>query len=126
MKKIVTLVIVIIALVGCSNNNKLTVNNLAAEGIHINFMAVEHYVESGSSKVITDIPNGTYIFSTTYNIPPEAKSANITGEAAGGELIFEKKDTQILLLYGYTYFDGAYEVNATMSTTRSSTSPTGP
>jgi hypothetical protein len=112
--------------IGCSNNNKITINNLTIEPIHINFMAVDHFVDAGASLTVNEIPNGTYTYTTTYGYPPEAKSATASGDAASGSLLFEKKDTQILLLYGYSYFDGAYVLNATMSSTRSSTSPTSP
>jgi ribosomal protein L2 len=124
MGKKTILFVTALILVGCSNNNKLTINNLTMGPIHINFRAADHSIDAGTTFEISDIPNGTYVYSTTYGVPAEAKSATIDGNAAGGSLTFEKKDTQVLMLYGSTLFDGTYAVNATMSTTLSSTSPT--
>ena len=127
MKKIVAIFAFLMVLVGCSNNNKITITNLAHDYIYFNFRAQKYDIASNTTLVISDIPNGTYTYSTTYWIPASAKTWGITGDAAGGSIPFEKKDTRVLLLYAATMspeFD--YQVNVTMSSTISSTSPTSP
>jgi hypothetical protein len=125
MKKTVLFLCVLLFLTGCANDNKITITNLAAEYIYFNFRAVKYDIASNTSLEIKDIPNGTYTYSTTYWIPNTAKTFSITEAAAAGELTFEKKDTRVLLLYASTFFEGAYNVNVTKSTTNSSTSITG-
>jgi hypothetical protein len=125
MKKTLSLCVMITVLIGCANDNKITITNLAADYIYFNFRAVKYDIPSNTSIEIKDIPNGTYTYSTTYWIPNTAKTYSITADAAGGGLAFEKKDTRVLLLYASTFFEGAYNANVTLSTTNSSTSITG-
>jgi uncharacterized lipoprotein NlpE involved in copper resistance len=130
MKKIITLFGSLLVLAGCSNDNKIVINNLADGNIYFNFRAQQYEIASDQSVTIADIPNGTYVYATTYQIPSGAKTWSITGDAASGSLMFDKKSTRILLLYASTMDqNGAYNVNVTWSTTNSSTSTaslTGP
>jgi hypothetical protein len=128
MKQIVTALILFAFLFGCSNDNKITINNLASGNIYINFMAKKYTITPSATVTVTDIPNGTYTYATTYEIPYYAKTWSIESNAASGNLIFEKKDTQILMLYASTIStDSTYEVNMSVTSTRStSSSPTSP
>ena len=128
MKQIITALILLTFLIGCSNNNKITINNLAADNIYINFMAKKYTIASEATVTVTDVPNGSYEYATTYQIPSGAKSWSIDGSAAGGNLTFEKKDTQILMLYASTLSpEGKYAVNMSVTSTRSTgSSPTSP
>ena len=126
MKKYLPVLVLLIALWGCSNDNKLTIKNIGDEPIYINFRASIDSVYPGGSFPVTDIPNGTYEYNTTYRIPPGVTSASMSGEAGSGQLFFEKKDTQILLLYSSTLLNGAYTVyvNKSSSEPVSTASPT--
>ena len=128
MKKIVLAFAMLMSLWGCSNDNKLFIQNQALEPIQVNFLGTVITVPSDSTKSYTDIPNGSYIYSTTYTIPANATSATISGDAAGGQLTFEKNNTKVLLLYSYTFFAGVYAVSATQSNSDpvSASSPTSP
>ena len=126
MIKIFTALAVIITLWGCSNDNKITIQNLAQETIYLNFRASLDSVFSGGTITLTEIPNGTYLYNTTYRLPFGATSSSSSGDAAGGQLTFDKKITKILMLYSSTFMAGVYTlmVNITSSEPINSTSPT--
>jgi hypothetical protein len=126
MKKIIGLIALSIALYGCSNDNKLTINNQASESIFINFRASVITIAPGGTQTVTDIPNGGYNYNTTFEIPSNITSWSASGSAASGQLTFDKKNTQILLLYSSTTLAGVYTayVNESSSDPVSVTSPT--
>jgi hypothetical protein len=126
MKKIVWASAVLISLWGCSNDNKLFIQNQALEAIQVNFRGSVTIVPSDSTRSFTDIPNGTYVYSTTSTPPPNATSSSIIGDAASGQLTFEKNNTKVLLLYSYTLLAGTYTLSATQSSSDpiSTSSPT--
>jgi hypothetical protein len=128
MRKIGLLLIVFIFFTGCSNKNKITLNNLSGGPIYFNFMAKPDSVDAGATAVIKDIPNGVYSYAATFGVPATATSVTISGDAAAGSLTFEKENTQILFIYSSTFINFTYNVGATMTSSNSSltTSPTSP
>jgi hypothetical protein len=117
---------------GCSNDNQLTINNLAEGGIIINFRGKEYSVNSGQTYTIPDeIPNGKYNFSTTFEIPyrPGIKSGTSDG-AAAGELGFQTRDTKVHLLYSSSVADSVYTLHMTQSSSQDNnfdpSNPLGP
>jgi len=126
MKKIVLAFAMLMSLWGCSNDNKLTIQNMAQCPIYINFLGTVDSVFSGESYPVNNIPNGTYQYSTTYAIPNNVTSSSVSGDAASGQLIFEKNNTKVLLLYSSTTLTGVYTLSATQSSSDpvSATSPT--
>lgn len=125
MKKMVTVLALAIFFCGCSNNNKLTIQNKSQGTIYLNFRATVYTI--GSNPVtLTDIPNGTYNYNTTFELPSGVTSWSASGTAAGGQMTFDKKNTQILLLYSSTLLAGVYTiyVNESSSDPTSVTSPT--
>ncbi len=122
MKKIFCLFAFLISCIGCSNDNKITINNLADGAIYFNFRAKQYTVPTQETVVISDIPNGSYSYGTTVEIPRNALSWSLDGTASDGTLKFEKMSTQILLLYGSTLTpDGAYSVNLNTTSSQSAT-----
>jgi hypothetical protein len=117
---------VALLLIGCASKNEVKITNVAAGSILINFRAETHIIPSAGSKTITDIPNGTYDYSTTYMIPA-GYTGTVDGEAAAGTFIFEEKDTQINMIYSSTATDTTYTLHCTRSSTRNlnTTSTTG-
>jgi hypothetical protein len=114
------------SLVGCSNDNKITVTNYSQGMIHFSFRAQQYDVQVDSSRQITDIPNGTYVYTATFGVPSRAKSFSVDGTAASGNLLFQKMNTQILVIYGGLISDSVYTVNATMTSSNSSGAATVP
>jgi hypothetical protein len=105
---------------GCSNDNQLTVNNIAEGGVIINFRGKEYSVSSGKTLNIPDeIPDGKYNFSTTFEIPnrPGIKSGISDGSIAG-ELNFQTRDTKIHLLYSSSVADSIYTLHMTQSSSQ--------
>jgi hypothetical protein len=125
--KYLVFAVVVLLVAGCANDNKVTIQNLAAADVHINFRAKTYTIVPGASTIITEVPNGTYDYSTTFMIPFGLIGV-VEGEAAAGELIFEDKSTKINFVYSSMRNDTTYILGCTKSSTRSlSTSvPTSP
>jgi hypothetical protein len=103
------------AFVSCSSNldNSITLKNLAAGDIHVNFRGSEIVVPSGETKTIKNIVPGTYTYSTTYEVPAAAKTSSVTGGLSGSLVI--KPGTKILILYSSSFQDDTYVIGATVS-----------
>jgi hypothetical protein len=116
----------VIWLAGCANDNKITIVNNAQEDIMFNFRATVTTVAAGTTAPITNIPNGSYEYNTTYGVPAEATSWSVSGAAGGGSLSFDLNQTHHLLIYSSRLSAGAYTlyVNATSSDSTGSSSTT--
>jgi hypothetical protein len=119
MWKLLTISVALMALIGCSNDNQITIDNSAEEAITFNFRAVAKEVGPNSTEVIQDIPNGTYAVTLGISIPPTATSWSIS--PSSGSLTFAKKSTKIRAAFGSTLVNGVY----TVTWNYSSTDPTG-
>ncbi len=76
-------------------------------------MGSEVIVPTGKVITVEAIDNGSYTYSTTYDIPAEAASASASGDVSGEITI--NAGTKVLIIYSYTYINGAYQLFATMS-----------
>jgi len=117
MIKYVFIAATALLLIGCASKNEVKITNVAGGSILINFRAETHVIPAAGAKTITDIPNGTYDYSTTYSIPAGYQGA-VDGDAASGTFIFEEKDTQINLIYSSSVSDTTYTLHCTRSSTR--------
>ncbi len=128
MKKVLIAVLGFLCLMGCANDNKITIVNNAQEEIMFNFRATETDVPAGVTRDIPNIPNGTFEYATTYVLPPGTTSSSTAGNAGGGNLTFDLNQTHQRLIYASTFVAGTYtlNVNATSSSSTSSTSTTSP
>jgi len=116
MKRILLLAVAVSALIGCSEN-KITVTNEASEAIVFHFRTGSDTVLSGSTVEITDIPNATFAYSTTYIIPPNATSHVADGEL-GGTLSFAYDEAEYLIYYSSIFTpDSVYEIYAVVNST---------
>ncbi len=106
--------------------NTLTIRNLSAGKLLINFRASIYEVPIGESFTIKDIQRGTFTFTTTYGVPSGTESSSVEGDASGS-LVF-KQNTRILILYSSTFFDGNYTLFATLTSSDDLTTsdPTAP
>jgi len=93
---------------------KITLQNFASNKIFVNFRASLITVEAGKSVDITDTPKGTYAYQTTFQIPPGATSSSAEGDISGEIELFA--GTRVLIVYGSTFVDGVYIINATKTT----------
>ncbi len=110
-------------IVGCANDNQVIIQNVASSSVIVNFRAKTYTIVSGTSTTVTDIPNGTYDYSTTYEVPGNLKG-QVSGEAASGTLIFEDKCTKINFIYSSMQDDSIYVLGCTKSSSRSLSSAT--
>jgi hypothetical protein len=115
-------------LIGCASKNEVKITNVSGGNIYMNFRGETHVIPVSGYKTITDIPNGTYDYNTTYEIPAGYKGT-VDGDAAAGTFIFEEKNTKINMIYSASanVKDATYTLHCTMSSTRNlnSTSTTG-
>lgn len=102
----------------CTNDNQVTIKNIAQGSVLVNFRAKTHLIVPGESTTITEIPNGTFDYSTTFEVPAGLKG-QVDGEAASGTLIFEDKSTKINFIYSSMRIDTNYILGCTKSSTRS-------
>ena len=120
MKKILTIIaflaISLSFLSGCSETvgTKVTLQNFASNKVFVNFRASLITVDAGNSVDITDTPKGTYSYETTYQLPPGTTSSSAEGDVSG--VIELSAGTRVLIVYGSTFVDGTYIINATITT----------
>jgi hypothetical protein len=135
MKRILTIITILTIslsfLSGCSDTvgTKITFQNFASNKVFINFRASLIPVNAGESVDITDIPQGTYNYETTYELPAGATSSSATGDVSGEVELFA--GTKILVVYGSTFVAFVYNINATKTSTEDLTvdggiDPVGP
>ena len=113
MKKILAgLFISLFIFWGCSSDSEtsLSLKNLAAGAIYLNFRGEVTTVAAGRTVVLSDLPKGTYAYVTTYAIPAGATTSSEIGELTG-EIIL-KAGSKILILYSSTFSENTYTIYA--------------
>lgn len=107
-KKIAAATAALALLMGCTNDNQIRIENVAAGGLVINFRAATYSVAAGNGITeIKDIPNGTFQYSVTYELPMGYSAGSLP---SGGTLSFQKKSTKWLMLYSSVAQNGVYNV----------------
>lgn len=103
-----SLIIILTAFISysCSNSvdNSLTVRNMAAETVHLNFRGSLITAPSGTTQIRKEIPKGNFEYSTVYEIPAGVSSASTQGPVEGVFRI--KAGTHILIVYSSTISEG--------------------
>jgi hypothetical protein len=102
MRKALAMAAVLFSLVGCSNDNQIEIDNISQGAIYFNFRANQTYVPKDSSRIIKDIPNGSYTYNTTFELPDGAVTWTVAGNAGSGSLRFSKELSRHLLIYSAT------------------------
>jgi hypothetical protein len=113
MKKIlVVLCISMLAFWSCSSDSgtSLTLKNMAAGSIYLNFRGEITTVAAGRTVVLSDLPKGTYSYVTTYAVPAGATSSSAVGEL-DGEIIVNP-GTEVLIFYSSTLSEEVYTIYA--------------
>ena len=113
MKKILAVLFIsLFTFWGCSSDSEtsLSLKNLAAGAIYLNFRGEVTTVAAGRTVVLSDLPKGTYAYVTTYAVPANATASSEVGELEG-ELIV-KPGSKILILYSSTFTENKYTIYA--------------
>jgi hypothetical protein len=111
---------------GCSGkvNNSVSIQNISSGTVYFNFRGSILTTVSGSTATVSEIPKGTYLYSTTYGVPAGALTTNTQGAVTGSLII--NAGTRIMIVYSSTLINGAYVLYATISSSDSQTSTTSP
>jgi len=116
MKKIlVFMCISMLAFWSCSSDGgtSLTLKNMAAGSIYMNFRGEVTTVSAGRTVVLSDLPKGTFAYVTTYAVPAGATSSSAVGELQGE--ITVNAGTQVLILYSSLFSENKYTIYATLT-----------
>lgn len=130
MKKQVPFIFVFLLFVlsvqGCKTklDNRVTFTNNSTTTLSINFRGEEIKVNVGAKTDITEIPKGSYSYSTSFSLPIGATSSSTSGDVTGTITI--NADTKVLVIYTSTINNGIFTLSATLSTSESQTTPTSP
>ena len=105
--------LVILTFIGCLDDNRAIFVNTTSARVIVNMRGELISVPTGRTVARTDLPRGTYEYSTTVGIPAGAKSVNLK-EDLGGQLTF-KGNTRTTVVYSAFWEDSTYVVGATIS-----------
>ncbi|MBK9096762.1 MAG: hypothetical protein IPM14_01320 [bacterium] len=112
----IALVILSISLLSCSDGpiNKITLQNIAAGDVYLNFRGTQVNVPSGQTVELQDIDKGEYEYETVYSIPAGATSFSAEGEMSGTLTL--GSGTKILVIYSSVLSqEGAYTIYASVT-----------
>jgi len=122
MKKFFTIPLLIIAFVQltCSSTipNEVVFKNLASGAVYVNFLGEVLSLKSGASKIIKDIPKGTYSYETSFEVPAIADGASTEGAVSGD--ITVNPGTKVQVLYTSRFQGTGTQVNYIIGATISS------
>ena len=123
---LISLIISFLLISGCSGkvNNSVTIQNLSGGTVYLNFRGNVITAVSGTNVSVSEIPKGTYLYSTTYSVPSGVLTSSTQGAVAGTLKI--TAGTRILIIYSSTLINGAYILFASVSSSDSETGTTGP
>jgi|GEM_PF-1131029 hypothetical protein len=131
MKKALVVFFVMLSLAGCSNDNKIVIQNLAAYDVYVNFRAQIYDVPgtstagvNGGSRTIPSIPNGTYQYKTMWFVPDNSGLSISPAAESDGNLTFTSQQTKIFMQYGSITQGNSYIGSLTVTSSTSTTSST--
>ena len=132
MKKLLLIMMAgMLVFAGCKGNS-INVHNGAASEVTFCFRGEAYAVEPGAQTAVTEIPNGTYAYSSVVALPADVTQWQAE-PGLGGEIGFFNKNTQVLVIYT-SYFENdtgrvdttasppRYHVGAVVSSSQSSSS----
>lgn len=112
----IALVILSFSLLSCSDGpiNTITLQNIAAGDVYLNFRGTQVNVPSGQTVELQDIDKGEYEYETVYSIPAGATSFSAEGEMSGTLAL--GAGTKILVIYSSVLSqEGAYTIYASVT-----------
>jgi len=99
MNRTVLLTLAACICLGCSGN-EVTIRNESQTTVQFQFRGEIHHLVSGDSSTIGDIPNGTFDYSTIYEVPEGVLPGSVTTKGdLGGAMSFYNWDTKFSLAY---------------------------
>jgi hypothetical protein len=126
MRNILTLTAAALLLFGCTNDNKIEIQNIAEYQIYVNFRANIYEVPGistegpdGGKLTISGVPNGTYQYKTMWYTPDELNLSIAPAAESDGNLTFEKQSTRVLMQYGSATLGSQYYGSLSITTTNS-------
>jgi len=103
-------------LVSCdvATENSITFQNIASNGVFVNFRGEKIDVPAGSTVKLTKVFKGDYTYETVYEVPANASSSEASENLSGTLTI--RAGTKILIIYS-SVFDQAnvYYIYASVS-----------
>ncbi|MBD3344382.1 MAG: hypothetical protein GF401_04890 [Chitinivibrionales bacterium] len=102
MKRIIIGIMAGFILLGCSGENEISIHNNADGGITFHFRGERYPVAAGAQFPITDIPNGTFEYSTVVAVPPGPEKVN-QKDGLSGSLTFYNQNTIYSIEYVSIY-----------------------
>ena len=105
-----------LTLVSCdvATENSITFQNIASNGVYINFRAQRIDVPAGSTVKLTKIDRGEYTYETIYEVPANATSSEASENLSGTFTI--KAGTKILVIYSSVFDESSiYYIYASIS-----------
>jgi len=123
---LISFIVSFLLLSGCSGkvNNSVTLQNLSGGAVYFNFRGNVVTALSGATASISEIPKGTYNYSTTYSVPAGALSASAQGAVTG--ILTINAGTKIMIVYSSTLINQQYILYATISSSDSQSGVTNP
>jgi len=111
-----SVIVCLVIISGCSGkvNNGIYITNYSMGTIFFNFRGSVITAAAGSKASITEIPKGSYQYSTTYVLPAGTLSTSAPQGAVSGTVTVVA-GTRISIIYSSTLINGAYQLSATIS-----------
>lgn len=101
--------------VGCSENS-IEIINLADGAVILNFRGEGYRVEPEATMTVSDVPNGTYEYGTTYYIPYATITTWQEGPGLSGTMSFRLNRTKMNIQYASVITtDGVYQIDAAVT-----------
>jgi hypothetical protein len=94
--------------------SQITIKNIADARVMVNFRANLYEISPDRTRVLKDIPQGTYQFNTTFELPAAAMIGSEGNELSGNLEI--QPGTRITILYSSTFIEGEYTLYANITT----------
>ena len=112
---LLSIILLVVSFIGCSDEpiNRVTIQNMAAGDVFLNFRGEKIDVPAGSTVELQEILAGEYEYETIFSIPAGATDFGAEGELSGTFKL--RAGTKILVIYTSVFdAEGNYTVYASV------------